>query len=139
MFRIMNKKGNSHGTTKVRIGQINVIVYNFTSGACALSVDGKMISKKDKENMEEVSAKNDKIGNYTSTLDNVSLKRYREKLTVNGMSIQDPYSLTNWKSKLTLLPNIEYGDIYNYLINSPGIYTKESMRAYKSLDGYKVK
>ena len=35
--------------------------------------------------MEKVSAKNDKIGNYTSTLDNVSLKRYREKLTVNGM------------------------------------------------------
>ncbi len=31
---------------------------------------------------------------------------------------------------------MEYGDIYNYLIDSKGRYTKESLKAFKSLEAY---
>ena len=33
-------------------------------------------------------------------------------------------------------PDVLYPDIYNYLIETPGLYTKETLKAYKSLDGY---
>ena len=33
-------------------------------------------------------------------------------------------------------PNVLYADIYNYFIVTPS-YTKEELKAYKSLEGYK--
>ena len=34
-------------------------------------------------------------------------------------------------------PRVEYPDIYNYLIQTPSVYTGESLKAYKSLDSYR--
>lgn len=51
-------------------------------------------------------------------------KRYKEKIAVIGV---DPYSLgqTEFTSGLDLnlsqLPDLQYADIYNYLINTPGL------------------
>lgn len=71
-----------------------------------------------------------------STLDSVSQARYIEKLHIDGKPIPDPYTIENWTEDMTLWPNIMYGHVYNYVINTPGIYTKEAMESYTSLEGY---
>ena len=46
-------------------------------------------------------------------------------------------SKNSWGDSPTLWPDVKFGDIYTYLIDTPGPFTKESMKAYKSLDVYK--
>lgn len=77
-----------------------------------------------------------------SHLDESSLNRYVDKLrvptTINSfIVIPDPYALANgWTTEVGDWPRVIFGDIYMYLIDSPGTYTKESMKAYKSLEAY---
>ena len=65
-------------------------------------------------------------------------KKYEEKLvTADSTVFPDPYTLVeNWKDILKLLPEIIWADIYNYLINTPSLYTNENLKAYKSLEAY---
>ena len=37
---------------------------------------------------------------------------------------------------MSLWPAIELGQIYTYLVDSPGQFTREKMNAYKSLDAF---
>jgi hypothetical protein len=77
------------------------------------------------------------ISKYFLSLDAVAQERYRQKLTVDGVIIEDPYiNSSAWEDSITKWPSVEHGNIHNYLINTPGVYTKEAMQAYKSLDGY---
>ena len=50
----------------------------------------------------------------------------------------DPY--LKWQSGFSiawqLWPDVEYPNISNYLIESPSVYTGESLKAYKSLDAF---
>ena len=76
---------------------------------------------------------------YYKTLSEAAQRRYKEKLDKIDLD-KDPY-LPRDASNETLLnnfdwPNIEYPDIYNYLINTPSVYTKDTLKAYKSLDAY---
>ena len=75
---------------------------------------------------------------YYDDLDAVAQRRYRQKLEIAGLP-SDPYSSNDFVSATldrTLWPQVEYPDIYNYLINAISPYTKEQLKAYKSLDGY---
>lgn len=75
---------------------------------------------------------------YYYGLEETAKQRYRQKVERAGL-VDDPYvtleqriQSEDWQN----WPRIEYPDIYNYLIQTPSIYTGESLRAYKSLDGY---
>ena len=41
-----------------------------------------------------------------------------------------------WMEDITKWPSIEFGDLYTYLIESKGPYTKESLKAYESIEAY---
>ena len=75
---------------------------------------------------------------YFNSLDYAARQRYIEKLHINGVQLPDPYEIPDslWSEDLTKWPNLEFGDIYSYLIDSKGRYTKESLKAYKSLQAY---
>ena len=50
----------------------------------------------------------------------------------------DPYVIeaSEWKNDIALWPPIEFGQIYTYLIDMPGQFTRQKMKAYKSLDAF---
>ena len=75
---------------------------------------------------------------YQRKLDYEAKRRYKEKLKIEDEELPDPYSLSEIQllDDLKQWPDIEFGDIYTYLINSKGLYTKESLKAYKSLEAY---
>ena len=76
---------------------------------------------------------------YFLSLDDSGRKSYKHKLTfTNGSTLPDPYVLEQdtWSGDLSKLPDITWGDVYNYLINTTSIYTKEKLKAYKSLEAY---
>lgn len=64
-------------------------------------------------------------------------ENYFNKLTLaNGNQLPDPYGITEWVEDGTKWPNVQWPDIYLYLVEKPSVYTRESLRAYKSLDAY---
>ena len=60
---------------------------------------------------------------YKDNLDPAAKARYRAKLDMIGLETC-PYKLGAhcYIDDPTMWPSVEYGDIYNYLINSPGLY-----------------
>ena len=78
------------------------------------------------------------ISDYVRELDHEARKRYMVKLEHVGERFPDLYSITEnqWVDDARKWPSVEYGDIYNYLIDTPGPYNKESLKAYKSLEVY---
>ena len=65
-------------------------------------------------------------------LPNPERKRYEAKIEIiskeKNSSSMDSYEITNgWVDNISLWPTIEYGDIYNYLIDLPGPYTREKL------------
>ena len=76
--------------------------------------------------------------NYLSTLNDYSRDFYMKKLQLaDNSQLPNPYDLLGWKNEVSLSPEISRADIYNYLINHPsGVFTNESLKAYKSLDAH---
>ena len=58
---------------------------------------------------------------YFSELQKEDKAKYNRKLTsTNGQLLPDLYgTVENWKSDAKLMPDVSWGDMYNYLVNSP--------------------
>ena len=82
------------------------------------------------------------VSEYVRTLDPVARTRYTEKLECVGLSeLEDPYEL--WRcgkfkqdDDMTKWPPVECGDIFFYFIERPGIFTRQQMKQWKSLEAY---
>ena len=65
---------------------------------------------------------------------------YLTKLTLvsSGIRLLDPFAIPpcQWLNDETKWPSIQWPEIYNYLIDTPSVYTREKLKAYKSLDAY---
>ena len=68
----------------------------------------------------------------------VAKVRYLRKLLLMGLSTC-PYELPQqaWVDNVTQWPRVEFPDIVLYLIDTPGKFTQEKLKAYKSLEAYK--
>ena len=75
---------------------------------------------------------------YVGQLDYEAKKRYYCTLDIDGEKFPDLYSIKEDDriDDPKKQPDLEYGDIYSYLIDTPGSYTKENLKAYKSLEAY---
>ena len=71
------------------------------------------------------------------TLDTEAKKRYKNKLEMIGM-INCPNMLPAdiWTNDPTNWPALEYPEVYSYLIETPGVFTKEAMNNRKSLEAH---
>ena len=66
-------------------------------------------------------------------------QHYIRKLTLsNGTILDDPCGIPEdkWTNDVKILPNLDWPDIYTYLIETPSEFTKESLKAYKALEAY---
>ena len=57
--------------------------------------------------------------------------KYKRKFTLtNGQLLPDQYGIVeNWKRVAKLMSDVSWGDMYNYLINSPSEYTHSNLKA----------
>ena len=75
---------------------------------------------------------------YFESLSEEDNKGYLAKLTLpTGEQLPDPFIFhSKWSEDVSLLPVITYPDIYHYLIEYPSLFSKESLKAYESLECY---
>ena len=68
---------------------------------------------------------------YFSELQKEGKAKYKHKLTLtNGQLLPDLYgTVENGKSSAKLMPDVSWGDMYNYLVNSPIEYTHDNLKA----------
>ena len=67
--------------------------------------------------------------------------RYQQKVSLlfqNKETFEDPFNIeeSHWIDDPCERPPVEFGQIHMYLIESPGQFTKEKLRKYKSLLAY---
>ena len=87
---------------------------------------------------------------YSDTLQGPERERYARKLlslrglVPNAECLEtalprlDPYRIPaeEWIDNVKKWPPLEFGHIYVYLIETPGEFTREKLKAYKSLEAY---
>ena len=81
---------------------------------------------------------------WSSSLQSRDKERYAEKLAVlygSHTDSIDPFDIPDdkWVDDIFLWPPVEYGDVYTYLVvlvDTPGQFTREKLKARKSLDAF---
>ena len=86
---------------------------------------------------------------YSNLLEGDNKERYIWKVKVvygvlgstelqHLLSSLDPYKIPaeTWVDDVTKWPRIEFGHVYVYLVDNPGGYTREALKAFKSLEAY---
>lgn len=77
------------------------------------------------------------LSSYSGSLSTKDREAYFKKLTLtNGRQLPDPCLINEWENDVSKWPDIQWPDIYLYLVEKPSVYTREKLRAYKSLDAY---
>ncbi len=77
------------------------------------------------------------MSTYTSQLTVKDRENYFIKLTLSdGQQLPDPSGITEWEEDVTKWPDVQWPDIHLYLVEKPSVYTREKLRAYKSLNAY---
>ncbi|XP_063963770.1 uncharacterized protein LOC129270480 [Lytechinus pictus] len=77
---------------------------------------------------------------YSDGLPGDSLRRYNQKLAVIGLDSSNcPYKhpADSWRNDPSDWPDVEYPDVYNYLVHTPGIFTQQAMMNYRSLEAHR--
>ena len=79
------------------------------------------------------------MSEYLKSLEPYDAQCYIKKLTLTtGECLPDPYTLVaeECEENINKFPDITWRDVTEYLIETPSLYTKESMAAYKSLEAF---
>lgn len=79
------------------------------------------------------------LSSYQKGLSAADLGHYNSKLTLsNGHQLPDPYSIDQvlWTNDPINLPDVMWQDITTYLLDTPSSFTKDSIKAYRSLEAY---
>ena len=80
------------------------------------------------------------MSEYFKNLSKTAKRRYEEKIKdigVGNVEKGDPFLISSeWVGDVSKWPEVEFGQIYVYVIDSPGPYTRETMKAYSSLEAY---
>ena len=89
--------------------------------------------------MNEPLSGRENCSRYVESLSPQDAAAYFKKLTLStGERLCDPCSIPEkeWSSDVRCWPSVQWPDIYTYLVEKPSVYTKENLKAYKSLDAY---
>ena len=76
---------------------------------------------------------------YFKNLEKEDQERYLNKLTLNsGILLPDPCSIkdSEWSSHQKDLPDLSFPDVTFYLVETASEFTKDKIRAYKSLEAF---
>ncbi|KAK6168739.1 hypothetical protein SNE40_019924 [Patella caerulea] len=80
------------------------------------------------------------MSEYLKNLSNPDKNLYSQKLISVGITdpqANDPFLYqSSWLDDVSKWPMVDFGQLYVYLIDTPGIFTRESMKTYKSLEAY---
>ena len=80
------------------------------------------------------------MSDYFLSLTATAKARYLSKLSTLGLKENDdpyaPHNRAKFVNDMSMWPNIEFGNIFLYFIERPGVYTRKQMMQWKSLNAY---